>query len=115
MTRRCLFCPIPILPLLLLHTRPLARAELDQHEMARPSKQRIHTEAEEQPEEQLPTDVSRPELKVEDEDSAAKLTPNKQNAGLCQLLTAPVPMALAVIGIVTAQSLEIASRVMTWD
>ena len=46
-------------------------------------------------------DASRLESKVED--SAANSTPNKQNAGLCQLLTAPVPMALAAKAIVTAE------------
>ena len=36
--------------------------------------------------------------------TAANSTPNKQNAGLCQLLMAPVPMALAAIAIVTASN-----------
>ena len=34
--------------------------------------------------------------------AAANSTPNKQNAGLCQLLTAPVPMALEAVAIITA-------------
>ena len=36
--------------------------------------------------------------------AAANSIPNKQNAGLCQLLTAPVPKALEAIAIVTASN-----------
>ena len=48
--------------------------------------------------------ASQPELTSKVEDSAANSTPNKQNAGLCQLLTAPVLMALEPITIVTASN-----------
>ena len=70
-------------------------------------------------------DASQPELTSKLEDSAANSTPNKQNAGLCQLLMAPVPMALEAIAIVTAsnppslvqslktQGLKISSGVVT--
>ena len=36
--------------------------------------------------------------------TAANSTPNKQNAGLYKLLIAPVPMALAMIAIVTVSN-----------